>query len=229
MKTCPNCKKENNDDAKFCNVCGTPLHNITTPATQPQSPAPKKSKGMLIAIISLVAVVIVLAVVVVLLAGKVNNESSDITTLPQGNIKTEENNKTDKKEETPDTQQATSPEEGVYYINNDSTQYSKIELKNGEAYLYFNLMEGYCTGNANYTVSGNTITLDHVTAYSFEFDGQTTYMDESPDAAIVLNPGASLTINNNVISPQNFEQYWVYGGWGLPYDYFSGSQFYKAQ
>lgn len=229
MKTCPNCKKENNDDAKFCNVCGTPLHNITTPATQPQSPAPKKSKGMLIAIISLVTVVIVLAVVVVLLAGKLNNTGTDNNNSSQAETSVESVADNTVSADNEDNRKTSFSEEGVYYINNDSTSYGKIELKNGEAYLTFNLLEGICVGKANYTVKGTTIVLDCVTAYSFTFDGETSYVDDSPDAAVVLNPGASLTINNNVISPQNFEQYWIYEGWGLPQDYFNGSQFYKAQ
>ncbi len=229
MKICPNCKKENNDNVNFCNACGAPLPNNTTPATQPQAPTPKKSKGMLIAIISLVAVVIVLAVVVVLLAGKLNNTNTNDNKPAQAETSVEAVDDSKVSADNDDTQQATSPEEGVYYINNDSTSYGKIELKDGKAFLTFNLLEGICVGKANYTVTGNTIALDCVTAYSFTFDGETSYVDESPDAAIVLNPGASLTINNNVISPQNFEQYWIYEGWGLPQDYFSGSQFYKAQ
>ena len=229
MKICPNCKKENNDSVSFCNACGTPLQNEATPVTQAQSPAPKKSKALIFAMISLVAIVVILAIVVVILAGKLNSEKANDTTPPKADTTLEAIVDGNASEDNKNAQQTKAPEEGIYYINNDSTQFSKIELKNGEAFLYFNLMEGYCVGKAKYTISGNTVTLDHVTAYSFTFDGQTTYMDKSPDAAIVLNPGSILTLNNHILSPQNLETTWVYEGWGLPYDFFCGSQFYKAQ
>lgn len=228
MKICPNCKKENNDNVNFCNACGTALPSNSVAAVQPQAPVPKKSKGMIIVIVALIAVVAILATVVALLASKLNSKPEGDSTIPSKAEITEL--VTDEKDSAEDGEQtAASPEEGTYYINNDSTSLSKIELKDGEAYLTFNLLEGICVGKAKYKVTGNTIALDYVTAYSFMFDGETTYVDESPDAAMVINPGATLTINNNVISPQNFEQYWIFEGWGLPMDYYSGSQFYKAQ
>lgn len=228
MKICQKCGKQNGDTVNFCGNCGSPL--ITnTPAEQHAKKS--KTSAAFIAVMSIV--VIILVAVIVVLAVKIHNtsnikEADDVVT--EQTIASDKGTLVDlpvtsSSENTAPT--IVAPGRDKRY-NHNSDIYSYIEFKDDKIYMGFNLMEGTCVGVASYTLDGNTITLGEVYAYSSSFDGETTYAEDTGDKTLLLTEGCTLSYDETIVYPQNFESHWVLRGWTLPMGYFSGTAFYAV-
>ena len=77
---CPNCNSENNDGAKFCKKCGTPLKNNTVSHEKVMTNISKEKSGdntTKIIIITLIVIAVVLAGAFVYIYGFSNNNQQD--------------------------------------------------------------------------------------------------------------------------------------------------------
>lgn len=236
MKFCPYCGRQNEDNVNFCPACGTALTspNQTEAVVNGAKASHKKQKSSTPFVVILVAVIGVLLAVIILLVGLIGKftlKNDEATIVDAESIEASETVMVD--ETVALTTESTTPTivaEGQvksYYHENDVSGYSKIEFRDGKVYLTFNLLEGICVGVADYTFDGNTVVLGEVYSYSFLFDGETTYSDDS-NKTLIMTKGAILIYVDNGFSPQDFDLQWVLQGWNVPHDYLNGSRFYAA-
>ncbi len=209
MKICPACGKVNEDDKNFCPVCGTELKTASPQPTNtieeinlvntrlrsvPQNPKSNAKYGIIIGALCAVIVIMIVVIVCVIASSKPKSQA-DINF------------------DTPIVEQSviTIGKERYYKPQSDKLFPDIIRFANNCVYLEFGFQEALYYGKADYTVSGNTITLGSVDLEKFKAGGEIVIIGENPNfpEAHIMDEGAQLEYNDTSITIVDFESYWV--------------------
>ncbi len=209
MKTCPACGKVNEDDKNFCPVCGTELKTASPQPTNtideinlvntrlrsvPQKPKSNAKYGIIIGALCAIIVIMIVVIVCVVTGSK-----------PKSQLTPDYN--------TPIDEQIviTIDEERYYRPQSEKRFPDIIRFANNCVYLEFGFQEALYYGKADYTVSGNTITLGSVDLDKFKAGGEIVIIGENPNfpEVHIMDEGAQLEYNDSAITIIDFESHWV--------------------